>query len=71
MVRPLRTIEGDRWYHVLARGNERKPVYLDRRDYERFQELVGKASERFGLPLRSCVLMPNHYPAGSARCATC
>lgn len=49
------------WYHVTARGNERRAIYRDDTDRARFLETVGKAAEQFGVVVHACVLMPNHY----------
>jgi REP element-mobilizing transposase RayT len=49
------------WYHVLARGNERRRVFADDKDRLRFVELLGDWVERFGLRLHGYVLMDNHY----------
>jgi len=61
MSRPLRVEHPDTYYHVLARGNERRPIFKGKRDCERFLELLGEVSERFGLEVWSYVLMVNHY----------
>ena len=52
---------GGGWYHVTARGNERRAVFFDDRDRIRFLELLGEWVERFGLRLHAYVLMENHY----------
>jgi REP element-mobilizing transposase RayT len=49
------------WYHVTARGNERRAIYRDDADRARFLETVGKAVEQFGMVVHAYVLMPNHY----------
>jgi len=59
--RPLRIQFDGAFYHVLARGNERRPIFRDREDYVHFLSLLGVACQRFGLELWSYVLMPNHY----------
>lgn len=48
-------------YHVMARGNERREVFRDEKDRERFLETVAEAVERFGLLVHAYCLMPNHY----------
>jgi REP element-mobilizing transposase RayT len=48
-------------YHVMARGNERKPTFRDDRDRERFWDALREATERFGLLVHAYCLMPNHY----------
>ena len=49
------------WYHVTARGNERKAIFRDELDRRRFLELMEELVERFGLALHGYVLMDNHY----------
>ena len=61
MARPLRIeYEGAR-YHVTSRGNERKTVFRDDADREKFLELIGRAVEQFGIRVHAYVLMNNHY----------
>lgn len=61
MARPLRMDMADGWYHVTARGIERREVFVDARDYGHFEELLGETVERFRVVLHAYVLMPNHY----------
>ncbi len=61
MARPLRIERPGGWYHVTARGNERRPIYRDDRDRRRFCEVLGQAVENFGLVLHAYVLMDNHF----------
>jgi len=61
MARPLRIDIRNGWYHVTARGNERRAVFRDDRDRRRFLELLEEWVERFGLRLHAYVLMENHY----------
>ena len=49
MARPLRIWCPEAFYHVLSRGNERRRVFRDAGDYERFTDLLGEMSERFGV----------------------
>lgn len=61
MARALRINRAGAWYHVTARGNERKPIYRDDRDREHFCELLEEMTARFRLRLHALVLMDNHY----------
>ena len=63
MVRPLRRAVADGWYHVFARGNERREIFGGERDREHFLELLGALSERYRLRLHAYALMENHYHA--------
>src|SRR6266542_6921268 len=49
MARPLRIEYGGAHYHVTSRGNERKAIFRDDIDREKFLELIGRAVEQFGI----------------------
>ncbi len=49
------------FYHVLARGNERRKIFRNPADCERFGDLPGEMSGRFGVAVWAYVLMKNHY----------
>jgi REP element-mobilizing transposase RayT len=72
MARHLRHDVRGGWYHITTRGTERRDIFLDRRDRERFLELLEGVVERYGVMLHAYVLMDNHYhllietPAGNA-----
>jgi putative transposase len=61
MVRPLRMDCPDTFYHVLSRGNEKRDISYDGRDYLRFLETLEKMVERFNLEIHAYALMKNHY----------
>jgi putative transposase len=61
MARPLRIEYQGAHYHVTSRGNERKAIYRDNTDREKFLELIGRAVEEFGVRVHAYVLMDNHY----------
>ena len=61
MARPLRLEVEDGWYHLTARGNERRTIYRRAQDYRHFLELLGELDERFGVRVAAYALMPNHY----------
>ena len=48
-------------YHVYARGNSRRSIYLDDRDRLKFLEYMGRVSNLFGFIFHSYCLMGNHY----------
>ena len=61
MARPVRVdVEGG-WYHVTARGIERRAIFEDVRDHEHFLELLPAMGERYGVEIHGYVLMGNHY----------
>jgi REP-associated tyrosine transposase len=61
MARPPRIIRAQAWYHVTARGIERKPIFVSDRDREHFCELLSEWVERFKVVVHAYVLMDNHY----------
>lgn len=61
MARPLRIEAPGHYFHVLARGNARQPIFLDDEDRARFLETVGEALERFRARCHAYCLMGNHY----------
>lgn len=61
MARPLRIEAPEHYFHVLARGNARHPIFLDDEDRVRFLETVGEALERFRARCHAYCLMGNHY----------
>ena len=61
VARALRIERAGAWYHVTARGNERRAIYRDQRDRRHFCELLGETVVRFRLVLHAYALMENHF----------
>jgi REP element-mobilizing transposase RayT len=61
MARPLRIDLAGGWYHVTARGLERRTLFRADRDREHFLELLEAAVMRFGVVIHAYVLLDNHY----------
>ena len=61
MARPLRIEYEGAFYHIAARGNERKKIFLSRADYEKFLANLKDAAARFSVVVHCYVLMGNHY----------
>lgn len=61
MARSIRLDYPNSFYHVLSRGNEKRKIFLDSRDNERFLYLLDKVVERFQIEIHAYVLMENHY----------
>jgi REP element-mobilizing transposase RayT len=61
MARPLRIEYEGAFYHVTARGNERRDIYFGKTDYEKFKAYLKEAQEKYGYILHCYVLMTNHY----------
>jgi putative transposase len=47
-------------YHVIARGNQRQPTFLDDADYGAYLRRLALYLERYGVNLHAYCLMPNH-----------
>ena len=61
MGRQLRVEYTGAYYHVTARGNERKDIFKSNRDREKFLEYLQSAVERYGAIIHVWCLMNNHY----------
>ena len=61
MARPLRIEYPGAYYHITARGNERKRIYFAKADYLKFREYIENAQEKYGCLLHVYVFMTNHY----------
>ncbi len=60
MARPLRIEYPGAIYHVMSRGNQRRPIFDDERDYHRLLQGLEQSVRRFGWEMLSFALMPNH-----------
>ncbi len=61
MARPLRIEYPGAYYHVTARGNERKAIFRDVLDRNKFLVILSSSIEQFVVRLHAYVLMDNHY----------
>ena len=61
MARPLRLEHAGAVWHVTSRGNERKEIFRDDADRERFLLVLKRVVERFRWCLHAYVLMGNHH----------
>jgi putative transposase len=61
MARPIRVEFPGAVYHATARGNERREIFRDETDRERFLQTLSEMVERHGLRIQAYCLMPNHY----------
>ena len=48
MARQLRLEYEGAFYHVTARGNERRKIYFSEYDYQKFREYLGTAQDKYG-----------------------
>ena len=63
MARPPRILYAGAIYHVMARANGHRKLFVDDLDRLRFFELLGEAQQRYALQWRSFALMTSHYHA--------
>ena len=61
MARSLRIEYSGAFYHVTSRGNERKTIFSDAWDLEKFLSFLESAVERHGALVHAYSLMGNHY----------
>lgn len=61
MGRQLRVEYPGAFYHVTARGNERKEIFKSDRDRDRFLSYLESAVVRYGAVIHAWCLMNNHY----------
>jgi putative transposase len=61
MARPLRIEYAGAFYHITSRGNERKDIFKNERDFERFLTYLETAIQRYKAVIHVYCLMSNHY----------
>ena len=61
MARKLRLEYAGAIYHVMNRGDRRKPIFRDDRDREQFLETLGQAAQKTGWQVHAYCLMVNHF----------
>ena len=66
MARPLRVEFRGAFYHVTARGNERKRIFRDDGDRAAFLKRLAEVIRKQRLVLHAYVLMRNHYLCAAA-----
>lgn len=61
MGRQLRIEYPGALYHITSRGNEKKDIYKENSDKEKFLEILHAYHKRYDILVHSYVLMDNHY----------
>ena len=61
MPRIPRTAVGGLCFHVINRGNARAQVFHDATDFDGFENLIAKATDRTAMRVLAHCLMPNHF----------
>lgn len=60
MARLPRLVVPGQPHHIIQRGNNRQPVFLDDEDYQRFLGWIRDAARTYKVSVHAYVLMPNH-----------
>lgn len=58
---PRRRMFDDAVTHVINRGADKRPIFMDDDDKRRFLELIGEHAEPCGVQIWSFALMTNHF----------
>lgn len=61
MSRPLRIEYEGALYHIISRGNAKQDIFLDKRDRDRFLNILSDAHKRYDFIFYSYCLMKSHY----------
>lgn len=61
MPRPLRFLPAGSVHHVVNRGNDRRALFENTRDFEEFLELIAWAKRGATIRILAYVLMRNHW----------
>jgi len=61
MPRPYRLQGENCLYHITSRGNERKAIFSNDKDFHKFLHYIVEARNKFQFYLYAYVLMTNHY----------
>lgn len=61
MPRVARTDVASQVYHVLNRANARVQIFDNDKDYERFEQILEEAVDRYDMRLLAYCIMPNHW----------
>lgn len=61
MARPVRIQYAGAAYHVMARGNQGRPIYQDDTDRRCFLKTLEESCQKTGWRIHAYVLMNNHY----------
>ena len=61
MARLPRLTLPDYPHHIIQRGNNRQPIFIDRQDFERMLALLADSARQCAVALHAYVLMDNHF----------
>lgn len=60
MPRPSRLIINNSIHHVMARGNQKQRIFLDKNDFSKYCDLLKHYKYKYRFELYGYCLMPNH-----------
>ena len=61
MARPLRILFKGAYYHVLNRGQGKRDIFLDKKDYNSFLKILEDTCQLYEVSIVAYCLMSNHY----------
>jgi len=61
MARALRIEYPGAVYHITARGNEKKNIFVDEKDYIKLLNIFKESQIKYFIKIYTYVLMQNHY----------
>ena len=60
MARKNRILEPG-FYHIISRGVERRDIFLEPEDYDKFLDLLSEMKKKYHIVIHTYCLMTNHY----------
>jgi putative transposase len=60
MPKTARIAPNEYVYHLLTRGNNRQDVFKDKKDFDKYREILQRYKEKYKFELYHYVLMTNH-----------
>lgn len=61
MPRAARALKEFSTYHIITQGNEKKKIFLDSGDRERFLEILSRVKTKYNFLVYAYCLMDNHF----------
>lgn len=61
MSTPIRIDLPNLVYHIYCRGNNKSPIFHERRDYQRFLSKLKEYKDKFKVKIHAFCLLPNHF----------
>jgi len=61
MARPLRIQYSNACYHIINRGDNRRPIFSSENDYHYFLDRLSEYTEIYNVEIYSYALMINHF----------